>query len=85
MSAKTMTMLDEIQTTLKSFDLDSIEDISSKVFKQENYIDQMNEAISDFLMNCYKMNDISTSNQEKISKLIQITAEIESKQLTFQN
>ena len=45
----------------------------------------MNEAISDFLMNCYKMNDISTSNQEKISKLIQITAEIESKQLTFQN
>ena len=101
MSAKTMTMLDEIYTALKVFDLgfitnpkngrvkglkvvsldrtylNSIENISSKVLEQEDYIDQMNEAISDFLMNCYQMNDVSEHNKAKISKLIQITAEIE--------
>ena len=101
MSAKTMTMLDEIYTALKIFDLgfitnpkngrvkglnevsldrtylNSIENISSQVLEQEDYIDQMNEAISDFLMNCYQMNDVSEHNKAKISKLIQITAEIE--------
>ena len=77
MSAKTMTMLDEIYTALKGFDLNSIENISSQVLEQEDYIDQMNEAISDFLMNCYQMNDVSEHNKAKISKLIQITAEIE--------
>ena len=101
MSAKTMTMLDEIYTALKVFDLgfitnpkngrvkglnevsldrtylNSIENISSQVLEQEDYIDQMNEAISDFLMNCYQMNDVSEHNKAKISKLIQITAEIE--------
>lgn len=77
MSAKTMTMLDEIYTALKGFDLNSIENISSQVLEQEDYIDQMNEAISDFLMNCYQMNDVSEQNKAKISKLIQITAEIE--------
>ena len=77
MSAKTMTMLDEIYTALKGFNLNSIENISSQVLEQEDYIDQMNEAISDFLMNCYQMNDVSEQNKEKISKLIQITAEIE--------
>lgn len=77
MSAKTMTMLDEIYTALKGFNLNSIENISSQVLEQEEYIDQMNEAISDFLMNCYQMNDVSEHNKAKISKLIQITAEIE--------
>jgi phosphate:Na+ symporter len=77
MSAKTMTMLDEIYTALKGFDLNSIENISSQVLEQEDYIDQMNEAISDFLMNCYHMNDVSKMNQEKISQLLQITSEIE--------
>ena len=77
MSAKTMTMLDEIYTALKGFNLNSIENISSQVLEQEDYIDQMNEAISDFLMNCYQMNDVSEHNKAKISKLIQITAEIE--------
>lgn len=77
MSAKTMTMLDEIYTALKGFDLNSIENISSQVLEQEDYIDQMNEAISDFLMNCYQMNDVNEHNKAKISKLIQITAEIE--------
>lgn len=77
MSAKTMTMLDEIYTALKGFNLNSIENISSQVLEQEEYIDQMNEAISDFLMNCYQMNDVSEQNKAKISKLIQITAEIE--------
>ena len=57
--------------------LNSIENISSQVLEQEDYIDQMNEAISDFLMNCYQMNDVSEHNKAKISKLIQITAEIE--------
>ena len=77
MSAKTMTILDEIYTALKGFNLNSIENISSQVLEQEDYIDQMNEAISDFLMNCYQMNDVSEHNKAKISKLIQITAEIE--------
>lgn len=78
MSAKTMTMLDEIDMALKGFDISSIEQINKEVLEQEDYIDQMHEAISDFLMNCYHMNDVSKINQEKISKLIHITSEIES-------
>ena len=77
MSAKVMTMLDEIHLALTGFTQNSIEKISKEVFEQENYIDQMNEAISDFLMNCYHMNDVSKMNQEKISQLLQITSEIE--------
>ena len=77
MSAKVMTMLDEIHLALTGFTQNSIEKISKEVFEQENYIDQMNEAISDFLMNCYNMNDVSKMNQEKISQLLQITSEIE--------
>ena len=69
MSAKVMTMLDEIHLALTGFTQNSIEKISKEVFEQENYIDQMNEAISDFLMNCYHMNDVSKMNQEKISQL----------------
>jgi phosphate:Na+ symporter len=77
MSAKVMTMLDEIHLALTGFTQNSIDKISKEVFEQENYIDQMNEAISDFLMNCYQLNDVSKMNQEKISQLLQITSEIE--------
>ena len=77
MSAKVMTMLDEIHLALTGFTQNSIEKISKEVFEQEDYIDQMNEAISDFLMNCYHMNDVRKMNQEKISQLLQITSEIE--------
>lgn len=77
MSARTMSMLDDIHSALIGFDLNSIEQISDKILEQEDYIDQMDEAISTFLIDCYRMNDLNDENQEKINKLLQITGEIE--------
>lgn len=77
MSARTMTMLEEIYDILKDYDEKSIEEVYEEVLAQEKYIDEMNEAISSFLMNCYQMKGSSAAIQAKINKLIQITAGIE--------
>ena len=55
----------------------SIDKIAQTVFEGENYIDEMNEEISAFLMECYKMRGTSQSISIKINKLLQITSGIE--------
>lgn len=77
MAAKVMNMFDEIFNTLKGYDKKTIEEIAEKMFKQEDYIDEMNEAISSFLMECHRMDGISINNQIKINKLLQIVSRIE--------
>ena len=77
MSSKTMTMVEEVYTALEGYDANSIEKIAEQVFNQENYIDEMNEEISAFLMSCYKMEGTSQTISVKINKLLQITSGIE--------
>lgn len=77
MAAKVMNMFDEIFNTLKEYNSKQIEEIAQKMFKQEKFIDEMNEEISSFLIDCYKMPEISILNQVKINKLLQIVSRIE--------
>lgn len=78
MAAKVMDMLDEIYTALECYDKNTIQKIYEEVLEQEDYIDEMNEGISDSLMNCFQLSDRDSTNQVKISKLLQITTGIES-------
>lgn len=73
MAARVMNMLDEVYIALEGYDETSIAQISETVFAQENYVDEMNESISDFLIKCFKMSDSGTKMQVKISKLMQVT------------
>lgn len=73
MAARVMNMLDEVYIALEGYDEKSISEISETVFAQENYIDEMNDGISDLLMTCYQMSGAGTSMQVKISKLLQVT------------
>lgn len=77
MSSKTMTMLDEVYSAFEGYDEDSINKIAETVFAQENYIDEMHEEISAFLMSCYKMEETTQLIGVKINKLLQITSGIE--------
>jgi phosphate:Na+ symporter len=77
MSAKTMHLLDEVYSAFEGYDAKSIDKIAQTVFDGENYIDEMNEEISAFLMECYKMRGTSQSISIKINKLLQITSGIE--------
>ena len=77
MSAKIMGMLDEVYDALEKHDEKKINKIAEVVYAQENYIDEMNESISEFLMQCFKMSSSETKIQNKISKLIQITNGLE--------
>ena len=73
MAARVMDMLDEVYIALEGYDEKSISGISETVLAQENYIDEMNDGISDLLMTCYQMSGAGTSMQVKISKLLQVT------------
>lgn len=77
MSSKTMTMLEEVCSAFEGYSKESIEKVAIKIFAEENYIDEMNEEISGFLMRCYKMEETSQSMGNKINKLLQITSGIE--------
>jgi hypothetical protein len=77
MSSKTMTMVDEVYSAFEGYDEDSINKIAETVFTQENYIDEMHEEISAFLMSCYKMEETTQLIGVKINKLLQITSGIE--------
>lgn len=77
MSAKTMHLLDEVYSAFEGYDAKSIDKIAQTVFEGENYIDEMNEEISAFLMECYKMRGTGQSISIKINKLLQITSGIE--------
>lgn len=77
MAAKVMTMLDTVHDALVGYDEKSIEEVYEKIMKDETYIDEMNEAISNFLMECFHMADTGSPIQTKIEKLIQVTNSVE--------
>ena len=78
MSAKVLSMLESVYEALVGYDEKSIEEISTKIVEEESYIDEMNEGISNFLMECFHMADTGDPLQIKIEKLIQVTNSIES-------
>lgn len=78
MSAKVLSMLGAVYEALVGYDEKSIEEISTKIVEEESYIDEMNEGISNFLMECFHMADNGDPIQIKIEKLIQVTNSIES-------
>ena len=78
MSAKVLSMLESVYEALVGYDEKSIEEISTKIVSEESYIDEMNEGISNFLMECFHMADTGDPLQIKIEKLIQVTNSIES-------
>lgn len=77
MSAKVMTMLDSVHDALVGYDEKSIEEVYEKIMKDETYIDEMNESLSNFLMECFHMADTGSPIQTKIEKLIQVTNSVE--------
>ena len=77
MAAKVMSMLESVYDALVGYDEKSIEDVSAHFIKEEAYIDEMNEGISNFLMECFHMADTGSPIQLKIEKLIQVTNSIE--------
>ena len=77
MAAKVMSMLESVYESLVGYDEKSIEEVSSDFIKEESYIDEMNEGISNFLMECFHMADTGSPIQLKIEKLIQVTNSIE--------
>lgn len=77
MAAKVMSMLESVYESLVGYDEKSIEEVSSHFIKEESYIDEMNEGISNFLMECFHMADTGSPIQLKIEKLIQVTNSIE--------
>ena len=77
MSAKVMTMLDSVHDALVGYDEKSIEEVYEKIMKDETYIDEMNESLSNFLMECFHMADTGSPIQAKIEKLIQVTNSVE--------
>ena len=78
MAAKVLSMLESVYEALVGYDEKSIEEISTKIVSEESYIDEMNEGISNFLMECFHMADTGDPLQIKIEKLIQVTNSIES-------
>jgi phosphate:Na+ symporter len=77
MTAKVMSMLDTVHDALVGYDEKTTEEDYEQLIKSEAYIDEMNEAISNFLMECFHMADTDSPIQKKIEKLLQVTNSVE--------
>ena len=55
MAGHVMIMLDEVAACLSNHNKKSVEEIEAFVSRQENYVDEMNEAITPFLVKCTRM------------------------------
>ena len=73
-----MIMLDEVAACLSNHNKKSVEEIKAFVSRQENYVDEMNEAITPFLVKCTRMSSANHDNRVQLSKMMQITDGLES-------
>lgn len=75
MSIKVMEMFDSITNTLTNgTDIEKENDI---VNAAENYIDEMNEAITSFLQKCSRLPTANSTDRRNFSRLMQITDNLE--------
>ena len=78
MAGHVMIMLDEVAACLSNHNKKSVEEIEAFVSRQENYVDEMNEAITPFLVKCTRMSSANHDNRVQLSKMMQITDGLES-------
>ena len=78
MAGHVMIMLDEVAACLSNHNKKSVEEIKAFVSSQENYVDEMNEAITPFLVKCTRMSSANHDNRVQLSKMMQITDGLES-------
>jgi len=75
MATKVMEMFDLIGNCF--FNPNSAKDVNEKVTFLENYIDEMDIAISDFLQKCSRLPNANAHDRHNFSKLIHITDSLE--------
>ena len=71
MAKKVLSIFNSICDCLETSKNENIENVSESIFKQENYIYQMKEEITGFLVKCSQL-DGATGIQNKIAQLLQI-------------
>jgi phosphate:Na+ symporter len=72
MAAKVMLMFNHICTSLDPAKKEEVTNISEEISKYENYVDQMMEEITDFLVKCSQLDGATGIIQNKITQLQQI-------------
>lgn len=75
MSIKVMEMFDSITNTINNSK--SINEENEFVNRLENYVDEMNEAITNFLQKCSRLPTANSSDRHHFTRLIQVTDSLE--------
>lgn len=78
MTVKVMEMFDILSTVVnKKEDIESLEEELIQIDFYENYIDEMNDAITHFLQTCSRLPNANSTERKHFSKLILITENLE--------
>ncbi|MBO7136209.1 MAG: Na/Pi symporter [Spirochaetaceae bacterium] len=75
MTDHVMSMFDLLHSALKNRKID--EESVQKILSEEEYIDEMNHGISDFLQKCIRLPNSNQKNREDFSHLISMTQNLE--------
>lgn len=75
MADRVMIMFDSLHSALKNQKMD--EETVQKILFEEEYIDEMNHGITDFLQKCIRLPNSNHKNREHFSRLIAITQNLE--------
>lgn len=77
MGSRVMNMLCEVCAALEKCDKSEISEISDKIYQEEDYLDQMNEEITSYLINVASMDSATGLIQNRINQLLQIAGNLE--------
>ncbi|MDY4901686.1 MAG: Na/Pi cotransporter family protein [Treponema sp.] len=72
MAARVMELFDFAGQTLLECNVSKSEECSEKLGKARNYVDEMNEAITDFLQKCSRLPTANKADRNHFTRLIQI-------------
>lgn len=72
MAARVMELFDFAGQTLLECNISKSEECSEKLGKARNYVDEMNEAITDFLQKCSRLPTANKADRNHFTRLIQI-------------
>ena len=75
MAAKVIEMFDRIMNSF--IQKDKVEEQTVIIENLENYIDEMDESITDFLQKCYRLPTANNNDRNHFSKLMHITEALE--------
>ena len=77
MAGSVMNMLCEVCAALENCSKEEISEISNKIYDEEDYLDQMNEEITSFLIKVASLENATGQIQNKLNQLLQITDNLE--------